>query len=114
MVGKGIDREMARQAFMERNREIQLRRMRQDLPGLLPPEDRPEFLDPDWDHCDDPVPCWVTLVHIAFMGWTIISAPNPAGLSILKSYFDEEVSPGGIFLAAAFPTAVLWLTFLVF
>jgi hypothetical protein len=229
MVGKGIDREMARQAFMERNREIQLRRMRQDLPGLLPPEDRPEFLDPDWDHRDDPVPWWVTLVHIAFMGWTIINAhyppffipgmlfflgfaqvtapyqnrlnlkpallvgfflgglvihgglqgwwiepvlgnlaeiplmlgatiltafndnaaitflstlvpnfsdamkyavvagavagggltiianaPNPAGLSILKSYFDEEVSPGGIFLAAVFPTAVLWVTFLVF
>jgi hypothetical protein len=224
---KGIDREMARQAFRERRKEIQLRRMRQDLPGLLPPEERPLFLDPDWDHRDDPVPLWVTLVHIAFMVWTIINAhyppffipgllfflgfaqvtapyqnrlnlkpallvgfflgglvvhgglqgwwiepvlgnlaeiplmlgatiltafndnaaitflstlvpdfsdaskyavvagavagggltiianaPNPAGLSILKSFFDEEVSPGSLCLAALLPTTILWLAFL--
>jgi hypothetical protein len=203
--------------------------MRRSLPGLLPPEDRPPFMDPDWDQRDDPVPLWVTLVHIAFMGWTIVNshypplfipgllfflgfaqvtapyqnrfnlkpallvgfflgglvihgglqgwwiepvlsnlteiplmlgaailtafndnaaitflstlvpdfsdgmkysvvagavagggltiianAPNPAGLSILKSFFDEEVSPGGILLAAALPTAILWLTFFFF
>ena len=225
---KGIEPDMARRAFEERNREIQLRRMRRAFPFLLPAEERPPFLDPDWDHRDDPVPLWVTLVHIAFMGWTIINAhyppffipgllfflgfaqvsspyqnqlnlkpallvgfflgglvihgglqgwwiepvlsnltqiplmlgatiltafndnaaitflctlvpnfsegmkysivagavagggltiianaPNPAGLSILKSFFDEEVSPGSIFLAAAIPTAILWLTFLV-
>ena len=52
---------------------------------------------------------------VAGGGLTIIAnAPNPAGLSILKSFFDEEVSPGGILLAAALPTAILWLTFLVF
>ncbi|XPS89814.1 putative protein DUF1504 [Desulfosarcina variabilis str. Montpellier] len=51
---------------------------------------------------------------VAGGGLTIIAnAPNPAGLSILKSHFDEEVSPGGIFLAALLPTAVLWLTFLI-
>jgi hypothetical protein len=186
-------------------------------------------MDPDWDHRDDPVPLWVTLVHIAFMGWTIINAhyppffipgllfflgfaqvtspyqnklnlkpallvgfflgglvihgglqgwwiepvlgnltetplmlgamiltafndnaaitflstlvpnfsdamkysvvagavagggltiianaPNPAGLSLLKSFFDEEVSPMSILLAAALPTAILWITFLIF
>lgn len=226
---KGVDPDMARRAFEERNQELQLRRMRRALPGLLPPEERPQFVDPDWDHRDDPVPIWVTLVHLAFMGWTIVNAhyppffipgllfflgfaqvtapyqnrlnlkpallvgfflgglvihgglqgwwiapvlgnltevplmlgatlltafndnaaitflstlvpdlspgmkyavvsgavagggltiianaPNPAGLSILKSFFDEEVSPGGIFLAAALPTAILWLTFLIF
>ena len=51
--------------------------MRRALPGLLPPEERPPFMDPDWDHRDDPVPLWVTLVHIAFMGWTIINAHYP-------------------------------------
>ena len=225
---KGIDPDLARRAFAERNQEIQLRRMRRSLPGLLPPEDRPQFIDPDWDERDDKVPIWVTLVHLAFMGWTIINAhyppffipgllfflgftqvtspyqnrlnlkpallvgfflgglvihgglqgwwiepvlgnlseiplmlgatvltafndnaaitflstlvpgfsdgmkyavvagavagggltiianaPNPAGLSILKSHFAEEVSPGSIFLAAVIPTAVLWLTFLL-
>ncbi len=225
---KGIDPDLARRAFKERNQEIQLRRMRRALPGLLPPADRPPFMDPDWDRRDDPVPLWVTLVHIAFMGWTIINAhyppffipgllfflgfaqvtspyqnqlnlkpallvgfflgglvihgglqgwwiepvlgnlteiplmlgatiltavndnaaitflstlvpnfsdgmkysvvagavagggltvianaPNPAGLSILKSFFDEEVSPMNILLAAALPTAILWVTFLI-
>ncbi len=225
---KKVDPELARRAFAERNHELQLRRMRRGLPALLPPEERPEFIDPDWDRRDDPVPAWVILAHIAFMGWTIINAhypplfipgllfflgfaqvtapyqnrlnlkpavlvgfflgglvihgglqgwwiepvlgnlkelplmvgatiltafndnaaitflstlvpgftdgmkyavvsgavagggltiianaPNPAGLSILKSHFDEEVSPGAIFLSALIPTIVLWLTFLV-
>jgi hypothetical protein len=228
LAAKGIDRETAIQAFRERLKSIQLRRMRQDLPGLLPPEQRPTFLDPDWDNRDDPVPWWVTMVHIVFMGWTIVNAhypaffvpgllfflgfaqvsapyqnrmdlkpallvgfflgglvihgglqgwwiepvlgnlteiplmlgatiltafndnaaitflstlvpdfsagmkysvvagavagggltvianaPNPAGLSILKSFFDEEVSPVSILLAAALPTAILWITFLI-
>ena len=77
LAAKGIDRKTAIQAFRERLKNIQLRRMRQDLPGLLPPEQRPTFMDPDWDHRDDPVPLWVTLVHIAFMGWTIINAHYP-------------------------------------
>jgi len=225
---KGVDPDLAKRAFEERNKEIRLRRMRRAFPLLLPPEERPPFFDPDWDRRDDPVPWWVTLVHIGFMGWTIINAhypalfipgmlfflgfaqvsapyqnrinlkpallvgfflgglvihgglqgwwiepvlsnlseiplmlgatiltafndnaaitflstlvpdfsdtakysvvagavagggltiianaPNPAGLSILKSFFDEEVSPVSILLAAALPTAILWLAFLV-
>ena len=51
---------------------------------------------------------------VAGGGLTIIAnAPNPAGLSILKSFFDEEVSPVNILLGAAIPTAILWLAFLV-
>lgn len=49
-------------------------------------------------------------------GLTVIAnAPNPAGFSILKDYFDEQaISPLGLFAAAALPTAVaascfLWL-----
>ncbi len=225
---KGVDPDLAKRAFEERNKEIRLRRMRRAFPLLLPPEERPPFFDPDWDRRDDPVPWWVTLVHIGFMGWTIINAhypalfipgmlfflgfaqvsapyqnrinlkpallvgfflgglvihgglqgwwiepvlsnlseiplmlgatiltafndnaaitflstlvpdfsdtakysvvagavagggltiianaPNPAGLSILKPFFDEEVSPVSILLAAALPTAILWLAFLV-
>lgn len=45
---------------------------------------------------------------IAGGGLTVIAnAPNPAGLSILRKYFDEQtVSPIGLLLAALFPTAV--------
>ena len=38
-------------------------------------------------------------------GLTIIAnAPNPAGVSILKKYFNNEVSPGGILAGALIPT----------
>ena len=41
-------------------------------------------------------------------GLTVIAnAPNPAGYSILKNRFDnEEISAGGLFLAASIPTVV--------
>ena len=47
-------------------------------------------------------------------GLTIIAnAPNPAGVAILKSSFDEEsVSPLGLFLAALPPTGVAIFAFL--
>jgi len=35
---------------------------------------RPEFVDPDWDKREDPVPHWVTAVHLIFMAWTIANA----------------------------------------
>jgi len=45
-------------------------------------------------------------------GLTIIAnAPNPAGLSILKKYFNDEVSPAGILAAAIVPTVIMWLIF---
>jgi Na+/H+ antiporter NhaD/arsenite permease-like protein len=51
---------------------------------------------------------------VAGGGLTVIAnAPNPAGLSILKTYFDEEVSPGSLLMEAALPTLILWVTFLI-
>jgi hypothetical protein len=46
-------------------------------------------------------------------GLTLIAnAPNPAGASILKRYFDgETISPGALFLAALGPTVVTILAF---
>jgi hypothetical protein len=52
---------------------------------------------------------------VAGGGLTIIAnAPNPAGVSILKKYFNNEVSPSGILAGAVVPTAIVWLIFLVF
>ena len=52
---------------------------------------------------------------VAGGGLTIIAnAPNPAGVSILKKYFNNEVSPGGILAGAVIPTVIVWLIFLVF
>jgi hypothetical protein len=229
LLDKGIDQDLVRQAFRQRFEEIKLRAMRRGLPALLAPEQRGTFMDPDWDERDDPVPVWMTIVHVFFMAWTILNAhhpelfipgmlfflgfaqvtkpfqnrvdlkpallvgfflgglvihggvqgwwiapilghlaeiplmlgatiltafndnaavtflstlvpdfsdslkyavvagavagggltiianaPNPAGVSILKKYFNNEVSPGGILAGAVAPTAIVWLIFLVF
>jgi hypothetical protein len=51
---------------------------------------------------------------VAGGGLTIIAnAPNPAGVSILKKYFNDEVSPAGILAGALVPTAIMLLIYLV-
>jgi hypothetical protein len=229
LIKKDVDPNLVQQAFDERFEEIKLRAMRRGLPALLAPEQRGKFMDPDWDKRDDPVPAWVTVVHVFFMAWTIINAhhpelfiagmlfflgfaevtkpfqnrinlkpalmvgfflgglvihgglqgwwiapilgnltelplmmiatiltafndnaaitflstlvpnftaalkyavvagavagggltiianaPNPAGVSILRKYFRDEVSPAGILAGALIPTAIVWLIFAVF
>lgn len=229
IIKEGIDRTLVREAFEQRFEEIKLSAYRRLFPGLLPKDQRPPFEDPDWDERDDPVPAWVTFVHLLFLGWTILNAhhpelfvlgfllflgfavvtspyqnritlkpallvgfflaglvihggvqgwwiepvlgnlkeiplmlgatiltafndnaaitflstlvpgftdslkysvvagavagggltvianaPNPAGQSILKKYFENGVSPAGLLKAAIVPTAIVWLVFLVF
>jgi len=78
IVREGLDQSLVREAFEQRFEEIRLREMRKSLPGLLPEHERPIFRDPEWDNRDDPVPGWVTLVHLFFMLWTIVNAHYPA------------------------------------
>jgi hypothetical protein len=77
IVKEGLDQSLVREAFEQRFEEIRLREMRKSLPGLLPENERPPFRDPEWDNRDDPVPIWVTLVHVFFMIWTIVNAHYP-------------------------------------
>lgn len=74
---EGIDQALVKEAFEKRFEEIKLAEMRKTLPGLLPESDRANFVDPEWDDRDDPVPGWVVLVHVLFMAWTIINAHHP-------------------------------------
>ncbi|HET7288898.1 MAG TPA: putative Na+/H+ antiporter, partial [Thermodesulfobacteriota bacterium] len=71
---EGIDESLIREAFEKRFEEIRLKKIRKYLPGVLPEDMRPEFLDPDWDKREDTVPHWVTAVHLLFMAWTIVNA----------------------------------------
>jgi len=51
---------------------------------------------------------------VAGGGLTVIAnAPNPAGQSILSSYFQDGISPLGLLLGALPPTAVMMLCFLL-
>jgi hypothetical protein len=74
---EGIDPARVKEAFDQRFEEIRLMRMRRALPALLPESQRPAFRDPQWDERDDPVPGWITIVHVLFMGWTIFNAHHP-------------------------------------
>jgi len=48
-------------------------------------------------------------------GLTVIAnAPNPAGQSLLKRYFDNGVSPAGLLKGALLPTLITWLCFYIF
>jgi hypothetical protein len=87
LLKRGIDEDLVRQAFSKRFEEIKLREMRLLFPGLLPPEQRGQFIDPDWDKRDDPVPVWVTLVHVFFMAWTIINSHHPSMFIVGMLFF---------------------------
>jgi hypothetical protein len=77
MVEQGLDRALVEEAFDKRFEEIRLRELRRLVPALLPPEKRAPFFDPTWDNRDDAVPAWVTLVHVVFLGWTVLNAHYP-------------------------------------
>jgi hypothetical protein len=74
---KGADPVMVKEAFDSRFEEIKLKKLREHLPGLLSEDQRPPFVDPEWDNRDDPVPAWVIVAHVLFMGWTIFNAHHP-------------------------------------
>jgi len=52
---------------------------------------------------------------VAGGGLTVIAnAPNPAGQSILKKYFEDGISPLGLLKGAALPTIIMIICFLLF
>jgi hypothetical protein len=78
LLKQDVDMTLVGEAFDQRFEEIKLLRMRKGFPRLLPEDQRPEFRDPQWDIRDDPVPAWITVIHVCFMAWTIINAHHPA------------------------------------
>jgi hypothetical protein len=64
---------------------------------------------------DDSLKYAVVAGAVAGGGLTVIAnAPNPAGQSILKKYFEDGVSPAGLLAGAIVPTVVVWLCYLIF
>ena len=75
---RGLDPDLIHDAYAARFDEAKLYHIRKSVPGLLTEAERPVFNDPDWDKRDDPVPAWITVIHVLFMGWTIVNAHHPA------------------------------------
>ncbi|MGL1861427.1 MAG: putative Na+/H+ antiporter [Pseudodesulfovibrio sp.] len=78
LTAQDVDTEMANRLFNKRFAEVKLFRLRRELPFVLSETQRAAFKDPEWNRRTDPVPIWVTLVHIGFMVWTIANAHYPA------------------------------------
>jgi hypothetical protein len=83
----GYDGKLIEEAIEERFSEVRLHRARKLLPLLLDERDRAEFVDPAWDQRDDPVPMWITLVHVALMIWAIVNAHHPPLLVLGLLFF---------------------------
>ena len=64
-------------AFERRFEKVRLEEMRRTIPGLLPKKLRAAYRDPSWDAREGAVPLWTTLVHLAFMIWTVVNAHYP-------------------------------------
>ena len=76
--GTDVDKELAKNAFDEQFADLRLSRLRRQAPMTLPESQRAPYQDPNWDQREDTVPPWVVIVHVLFMGWTIVNAHNPA------------------------------------
>jgi len=62
----------------------------------------------------DPLKYAVVAGAVTGGGLTIIAnAPNPAGVSLLKKYFKDGVSPAGLLAGALAPTVIMFLMFLL-
>ena len=75
---RNVDQALLERAFDERFEEVRLQEMRRSLPGLLPADQRPDYYDPEWNNRRDRVPAWVMVIHLFFMGWTVLHAHSPA------------------------------------
>jgi len=78
LLNKGVDMTLVREAFEQRFEEMKQLRIRKSFPRILPENQRPDFRDPLWDKRDDPVPVWITAIHVFFMAWTIMNTHQPA------------------------------------
>ncbi len=66
------------EAMELRFEDVRMATLKKTLPGLLPPDLRPSYRDPDWDRREDWVPAWVMMVHLVFLGWTVMHSHYPA------------------------------------
>lgn len=64
-------------AIDEKFNGIKHEEMCRTVPGLLPEDKRPPYMDPNWDGREDLVPFWIIIVHLAFLIWTVVNAHEP-------------------------------------
>ncbi len=93
-------------AIDEKFNGIKMDEMRRTIPGLLSEEERPVYVDPNWDQRENDVPAWIMAIHLAFLIWTVINAHQPVlfiagflfflGFYKVTSYYQNrlDLKPG--------------------
>lgn len=61
----------------ERFEEIKISEMKRTIPGLLPIEEQPFYLDPYWDQREDKVPLWIMIIHTVFLVAALLNSHEP-------------------------------------
>lgn len=61
----------------ERFEEIKSSEMKRTIPGLLPFEERPSYIDPNWDNREDKVPTWIMIIHCIFLVLILLNSHEP-------------------------------------
>lgn len=99
-------------AIEEKFDSIAEKQFRRTIPGLLEPEARDQYLDPDWDMRNDHVPYWIMFAHLLFLLWTIINAHDTAlflagflfylGFFQITSYYQNRLDFRGPMLVGFF------------
>ncbi len=102
VAASGVNRDLAHKAFEQRFQEVVQARLRENIPMALSEDQRAPYNDPDWDKREDPVPLWVTTVHVFFMAWTIFNSHYPSlfvpgilfflGFSQVTSIYQSQIN----------------------
>ncbi len=51
---------------------------RSEFEKLKPTEDRDMHIPSKWIDREDPIPTWITVAHLLFLGWTVLNAHTPS------------------------------------
>lgn len=82
-------------AIDEKFEGIKLEEMKRTIPGLLPEDEQPTYVDPKWDQREDRVPVWVIATHLFFLVWTVVNAHEPvlflAGFLFFLGFYQVTV-----------------------
>lgn len=104
-------------AIEEKFEDIKLEEFKKTIPGLLPPSDRPEYHDPNWNTREDRVPLWIMFTHLGFLVWTVVNAHDPVlfiggflfflGFFQITIYYQNSIDLKPALLVAFFITGLI-------
>ncbi len=101
MTSREVDKELIHKAFAQEFEESKWKVMGRLFPGLMPSEERPPYIDPDWDKREERVPYWIMFIHLGFIFWVVYNLHYPPlfvagflfflGFSQVTSHYQNNI-----------------------